>query len=75
MTALPDKRRTQEIFALCKEIDAIETRGDRLERKAVTRLFTNGGSPWTAMKMREFYALQEEVLDRCEKRPRRSRKS
>ena len=66
VTALPDKRRTQEIFALCKEIDAIETRGDRLERKAVTRLFTNGGSPWTAMKMREFYALQEEVLDRCE---------
>jgi uncharacterized protein Yka (UPF0111/DUF47 family) len=29
-------------------------------------LFKDGGSVWTALKMREFYALQEDVLDRCE---------
>ena len=36
------------------------------ERKAVTKLFENGGSPWVAMKMREFYLQQENVLDRCQ---------
>ncbi len=65
VTALPDKRSVDKIIAACKEIDAIETRADTVERQAVTKLFENGGSPWTAMKMREFYALQESVLDRC----------
>jgi len=65
VTALPDKHRTQEIIDLCKEIDQIESKGDRLERQAVTKLFENGGSPWVAMKMREFYLQQENVLDRC----------
>lgn len=65
VTALPDKHRTQEIIDLCKEIDEIESKGDRLERQAVTKLFENGGSPWIAMKMREFYLQQENVLDRC----------
>jgi hypothetical protein len=66
VTALPDKRRTGEIIALCKEIDEIESRADRLEHQAVTKLFENGGSPWKAMKMREFYLHQENVLDRCQ---------
>ena len=33
---------------------------------AITALFDGNTSIWTAIKMREFYALQEEVLDRCE---------
>lgn len=64
--ALPDKHRTGEIIELCKEIDQIESSADRIERQAVTKLFENGGNPWTAMKMREFYLRQENVLDRCE---------
>jgi uncharacterized protein len=64
--ALADKQRTAEVIALCKEIDAIESDGDRVERQAVTRLFDGGGSPWTAIRMREFYSLQESVLDCCE---------
>ena len=63
---LPDKRRKQETIGLCKEIDAIESQADRVQRQAVTALFASGQSIWTAVKMREFYALQEEVLDRCE---------
>ena len=66
VTLLPDKHRTQEIIDLCQEIDNIESKADQLERQAVTKLFENGGSPWTAMKMREFYLRQENVLDRCE---------
>lgn len=64
--ALADPKRKPEIKELCKEIDAIESQADRIQRKAITELFRDGGSVWTAMKMREFYALQEEVLDRCE---------
>jgi uncharacterized protein len=65
VTVLSEKRATAQVIALCKEIDAIETEVDRVERQAVTKLFANGGSPWTAMKMRAFYALQESVLDCC----------
>ena len=64
--ALADKKRNSETIELCKEIDAIESQADRVQRKAITQLFRGGGSVWTALKMRAFYALQEEVLDRCE---------
>jgi hypothetical protein len=53
-------------MGLCKEIDSIESQADRVQRKAITNLFGGSCSVWMAMKMREFYALQEEVLDRCE---------
>ena len=64
--ALSDKKRNQETIDLCKEIDAIESQADRVQRKAISGLFDGTQSLWTALKMREFYALQEEVLDRCE---------
>ena len=62
----PEKDRKQETTDLCKEIDAIESQADRIQRKAITALFDGNTSIWTAIKMREFYALQEDVLDRCE---------
>ncbi len=64
--ALPQKNRKAETINLCKEIDAIESQADRVQRKAITALFEGGVSVWWAMKMREFYSLQENVLDRCE---------
>ena len=64
--ALPDKNRKAETVNLCKEIDAIESQADRVQRKAIAQLFAGGGSIWQALKMREFYSLQEHVLDRCE---------
>jgi len=64
--SLPEKGRRQETMDLCKEIDAIESQADRIQRKAITALFDGNASIWTAIKMREFYALQEDVLDRCE---------
>ncbi len=51
---------------LCKEIDQIESRADKVLRKAIAKLFQDGGDVWMAMKMREFYFLQENVLDYCE---------
>lgn len=63
---LPDRRRKDEVMALCKAIDALETQGDKVHRKAIADLFADGQSIWNAIKFREFYALQEEVLDLCE---------
>ena len=64
--ALADRKRTKETVDLCKEIDQIESRADKILKKAITRLFQDGGDVWVAMKMREFYYLQEKVLDYCE---------
>lgn len=64
--ALPHKNRKEETVNLCKEIDAIESQADRVQRKAISQLFEGNCTIWWAMKMREFYSLQEDVLDRCE---------
>ena len=64
--ALADSKRTQETVDLCKEIDAIESKADKVLRGAITRLFDEGGDVWTAMKLSKFYYLQEKVLDYCE---------
>jgi uncharacterized protein len=64
--ALPDKKRSQETIDLCKEIDQIESKADKVLKKAITRLFQDGGDVWMAMKLREFYFLLEAVLDHCE---------
>lgn len=63
---LADKKRNPETVDLCRKIDTIESQADRVQRKAITQLFQDGGNIWTALKMRQFYALQEDVLDRCE---------
>jgi predicted phosphate transport protein (TIGR00153 family) len=64
--ALPDKTSRKETVDLCKEIDEIESRADRIQRKAIGSLFGGEATVWTALRMRELYALEEEVLDRCE---------
>jgi predicted phosphate transport protein (TIGR00153 family) len=64
--ALADKNRRKEAVTLCQEIDDIETRADKVLKKAITRLFLDGSDVWAAMKLREFYVLQENVLDCCE---------
>jgi len=70
--ALSDKKRTKETVDLCKEIDKIESKANKVLKKAITKLFQGGsdlfpggGDVWLAMKMRDFYYLQEKVLDHC----------
>lgn len=64
--ALPDKKRSQETIDLCKEIDQIESKADKVLKRAITKLFQDGSDVWMAMKLREFYFLLEAVLDHCE---------
>jgi len=66
MISLADEDRRKETTALCQEIDEIESKADRVLKHAITRLFQDGGDVWFAVKMREFYFLLENVLDRCE---------
>lgn len=66
MITLADEDRRKETAALCQEIDELESKGDKVLKKAITRLFQDGSDPWQAMKLREFYFLLETVLDRCE---------
>jgi predicted phosphate transport protein (TIGR00153 family) len=66
--ALSDKSRMKETMSLCAEIDEIESKADRVLKKAITRLFKDGSDAdvWAAMRLRELYFLQEQVLDCCE---------
>jgi predicted phosphate transport protein (TIGR00153 family) len=64
--ALADKNRSQETIDLCKAIDQIETKADKVLKTAITKLFRDGGDVWAAMKLKEFYVLQEAVIDHCE---------
>lgn len=64
--ALSDKDRRKDALAYCKEVDSIESKADKVFRKAITRLFQGEGDIWAAMKLKEFYFLLENVLDYCE---------
>ena len=64
--ALGESERSKETMDLCKAIDQIESTGDKIMRKAITKLFKEGGDVWAAMKLKEFYVLQEAVIDYCE---------
>lgn len=66
MITLADKGQRRETAALCQEIDQIESKADKVLKQAITRLFQDGSDIWGAMKLREFYFLLENVLDRCE---------
>jgi len=64
--ALSDKDRRKDALAYCADVDAIESKADKVFRKAITRLFLAEGDIWAAMKLKEFYFLLEDVLDYCE---------
>jgi predicted phosphate transport protein (TIGR00153 family) len=66
VAALGDKARGAETLNLCKEIEEIESKADRVQYKAITALFQEGANVWQTMRMREFYSLQENVLDCCQ---------
>jgi uncharacterized protein Yka (UPF0111/DUF47 family) len=70
VNALAERKRAAEVVALCREIDAIETRSSQVMREAVTRLFEREGdedAAWQAMKLRGFYFAQEAVVDHCKR--------
>lgn len=70
VVALADKGRGQETVDLCQEIEHIESKADKLRRKAVRKLFEDEGDDdavWRAIKMQELYSLLETVIDSCKR--------
>jgi predicted phosphate transport protein (TIGR00153 family) len=64
--ALADKERRKDAMNYCQEVDAFESKADKVFKKAITRLFQEEGNAWEAMKLKDFYFLLENVLDYCE---------
>src|SRR5688500_2402790 len=48
------------------EIHRLENDGDRIARKAIADLFTNGKDPVEIIKWKDIYALLEDTIDACE---------
>lgn len=67
---LADKAHAKEAINLCREIEEIESKADKVLKKAITRLFADESQMWNAIRLREFYFLQEHVLDYCKEAAR-----
>jgi predicted phosphate transport protein (TIGR00153 family) len=48
------------------EIHRLENEGDRLARRAMAELFTNGADPVEVIKWKDLYSLLEDAIDACE---------
>jgi uncharacterized protein len=48
------------------EIHRLENEGDRIVRRGMAELFTNGGDPVNIIKWKDLYSLLEETVDACE---------
>lgn len=48
------------------EVHRIENQGDAESRRAIGELFSGQHDPLTVIKLKEFYTLLEDSLDRCE---------
>ena len=66
MRLFHDKAAWPKVMEFCKKIDDVETKADKVLKRAVTKLFEEEGDTWRAMRLRELYYLLEDSLDRCE---------
>jgi predicted phosphate transport protein (TIGR00153 family) len=65
-TLLADMKNMQQILALCKEIDKLESDADHVMRSAMAKLFREEADTRQLFKMKEIYQLLEAVTDRCQ---------
>ena len=64
--ALEKLRRFKDIGRHWIEIHRLENEGDRIVRKAIADLFTNGNEPVEIIKWKDIYTALEEAIDSCE---------
>jgi predicted phosphate transport protein (TIGR00153 family) len=68
IAALKERERSDKTMNLCVEIERIEEKSDLVMRRAIKALFEHEGDDLAALRalrLREFYALQEKVLRSC----------
>lgn len=63
---LPNRESRSEIFALCEEIDRLESEADHVMRAAMAKLFREEQDVLQVIKLKEIYELLESVTDKCE---------
>ena len=64
--ALRSLRTGTELAPHLVEIHRLENEGDAVSRAAIGALFEPGGDPIEVVKLKDFYTLLEDCLDRCE---------
>lgn len=63
---LRDKRKAQEMLALCDDVFRLETAADKVYRGSLAALFKTGTDPLLVMKWREIFDSLEMAVDRCQ---------
>jgi hypothetical protein len=64
---LRNMKNANEVLSRCVDVNRLENEADTIFRRAMARLFKEGGSdPILIMKWRDIYAQIEAATDRCE---------
>ncbi len=63
---LDNMRNAPEIRKLCREVDTMESRADRVMRNAISKLFREESDIRQVIKLKAIYELLELATDRCQ---------
>jgi uncharacterized protein Yka (UPF0111/DUF47 family) len=63
---LSSMKNAPEILKLCREIDTMESRADRVMRTAISTLFRDEPDIRQVIKLKAIYELLETATDRCQ---------
>jgi predicted phosphate transport protein (TIGR00153 family) len=63
---LSSMKNAPEILRLCREIDTMESRADRVMRTAISTLFRTESDTRQLIKLKAIYELLETATDRCQ---------
>jgi len=66
VSMLDNMDNAQRIFAVCTEIDRLESEADYVMRAAIAKLFREEPDVRELIKLRAIYEILEAVTDRCE---------
>jgi predicted phosphate transport protein (TIGR00153 family) len=66
MALLNSMKNAPEILRLCREIDTMESRADRVMRNAISTLFREEADIRQVIKLKAIYELLETATDRCQ---------
>jgi hypothetical protein len=66
VSLLSSMKNAPEILRLCREIDTMESRADRVMRTAISTLFRVEADTRKVIKLKAIYELLEAATDRCQ---------
>ncbi len=66
LALLSSMKNAPEILRLCREVDTMESRADRVMRTAISTLFREEGDIRQVIKLKAIYELLETATDRCQ---------